>query len=134
MWVDEVVWEPTVGDFAVPVSWMEGLGLLGAGEDAADAANADSDGDGLTNAQEYMLGTDPNDPHSGFTTGLEWNGGRWKVVWEPDLANGNYRIMGRRALNDDGEWENVTDIPDLEETGFHFFRVEALPPSTPDTP
>lgn len=127
MWVDEVVWEPTAGDLAVPVSWMEGLGLLAASGDAADAANADPDGDGLTNAQEYLLGTDPNDSDSALFAGFEWKDGHWNVTWEPDLVGGNYRIMGRKSLVDGEEWEDVTDTPDLENSGYQFFRVKAAP-------
>lgn len=85
-------------------------------------------GDGLSNAQKYMLATNPNDLHLGFTAGLEWNGNRRTVVWKPDLANGNYRIMGRKALDDGGQWESVTDIPDLANSDYRFFRVHAVAP------
>lgn len=129
-WVDQVTWEPTVGDIAVPVSWMEGLGLLGAGDDPAAAADADPDGDGLTNAQEYFLGTDPNDPDSALEIGVEMVDGHLHLTWQPDLAGGNYRVEGKKSLvgDADEEWVDITDGLDIEKSLYNFFRIKAVAP------
>lgn len=130
-WLDQVTWEPTVGDIAVPVSWMEGLGLLGAGDDPAAAADADPDGDGLTNAQEYFLGTDPNDPDSALEIGVEMVDGHLHLTWQPDLAGGNYRVEGKKSLVDDSDekWVDITDGLDIEKSQYNFFRIKAVAPS-----
>ena len=53
-WLDQVSWEPTVSEYDIPVSWMENMGLVRTGEYPEAAANADPDGDGYTNAEEYI--------------------------------------------------------------------------------
>ena len=55
--------------------------------------DVDTDGDGLTDAQEIALGTDPNDPDSGF--GIDGNPlpatGKIQIIW-PSATGVLYRI------------------------------------------
>ncbi len=47
-----------------PISWLESHGLITDGFEAADIE--DSDGSGFKNWEEYLAGTNPNDPDSHF--------------------------------------------------------------------
>ena len=60
--------------------------------------------------------------------GHDGNGKR-TVGWSPDLNEGEtksergYRVEGKKAMTDE-EWEDVTDVDDLEAEGWRFFRVK----------
>jgi hypothetical protein len=75
----------------------------------------DSDGDGLTNAQEYFAGTSPIDPTSLFTiSGIApQNSGGFVISW-PSAAAITYRVQWKNALTDPA-WNSVTR--DFTETG-----------------
>ena len=120
--VDQVAWSPLVGDSEVPVAWLENLGMVSAGVTAADAANADPDGDGLTTAQEYVAGTDPNDPDSKLTAYIEMVDGEPVVTYAPDLLDERaYKKLGKKRLDDPNEeW---VEVKDGEEGNYNFFKV-----------
>jgi hypothetical protein len=71
--------------------------------------NADSDGDGLTNKQEYFAGTNPNDPTSSFAiqSVVPQTGGPGFVVsWasEPNIV---YQVQWKNLLSD-SMWQGIT--------------------------
>ena len=119
-WVDQLTWTPLVDE--VPIVWLENLGMVSAGMSAADAANADPDGDGLTTAQEYVAGTDPNDPGSRLTALIEMVDGQPVVTYAPDLLDERiYKKFGKKRLDDPNEeW---VEVQDGEEGNYNFFKV-----------
>ena len=121
-WVDQVAWTPLVGDSEVPVAWLENLGMVSAGATAVEAANADPDGDGLTTAQEYVAGTDPNDPDSTFTASIEMVDGQPVITYTPDLMEDRrYKTLGKKDIGDPNEdWAEVNNG---EEGNYNFFKV-----------
>lgn len=142
-WVDQVSWTPALfagedddaRELFADASWLLRVGLVGvaAGDgEMVDAAVADSDGDGYTNEEEALLGTDPNDPESRFLATIAPNAnGVMSVSWSPektDTRKGGfsleYHVMGAKEL--DGEWKDVTDLNDDEREyeGYRFFRIK----------
>lgn len=69
------------------------------------AAEADPDGDGATNLQEFTVGSDPTDPLSGFRTQLRMVPQlQWHSV--PGLK---YRVLRKQAITDPN-WTLVKEI------------------------
>jgi hypothetical protein len=100
--------------------------------------NADPDGDGFTNAQEYIAGTNPVDPNSVLRVDavrLQASGAA--VAW-PSATGRKYQLLGRNPINGIRGWQPVgspviatgnrtaavdTNAP----SDLRFYRVEALP-------
>jgi alpha-D-xyloside xylohydrolase len=95
----------SVGD-GVTDSWRSYWGIV---DD-----NADMDGDGLTNLQEYFAGTNPNDPQSRFAIQSITNQGNAFLVSWQSQAGIIYRVQWKNALSDPS-WHSIT--PDFTGTG-----------------
>lgn len=72
-------------------------------------AAADRDGDGVTNVQEYVLGSDPNNASSGFPSLVVQPAGDTFQVTFPTVAGRRYTVMASSSLTG-GLWRAVTDL------------------------
>jgi len=82
-------------------------------EDASTAAGLDWDGDGLTNAKEFMLGTDPNYEDSdgdGVWDGVE--DANQNGIYEPSLGESN-------PLGTDNDGDGIPDGYDTDKDGLN---------------
>lgn len=80
------------GDPAGPQVGGAGAGAVDTSNELFQPVSNDPDGDGLTNAQEAVYGTDPNDPDTdgdGVSDGVEVALGRNPLVPEPTVDNDN---------------------------------------------
>ncbi len=122
-WVDQIEWQEMATETGLPMTWLESQGLVASGSssDAVSAAvTGDVDGDGMTAYEEFVAGTDPNDPASSFKAEIAVGAdGKPVVTWTPDLLEERqYRVLGKMNL-DDAEWVPVED-------GHRFFKVEIV--------
>jgi hypothetical protein len=72
-------------------------------------ATADRDGDGLTNMEEYILGSNPNNASSGRPQVAATHNGETFRIEFPTVAGRTYRVMGRDGLGS-GSWTEVTNV------------------------
>ena len=87
----------------LPDSWEAAYGLTN--------PNADSDGDGLTNLQEYYAGTNPTNAASVFRIAdwLRMTNGYVSLTW-PSIGGTRYRIQFRNGTTNSGVVGTFTDL------------------------
>ena len=104
-----VIWWTDRDADGLPDGWEQAHGLNPL--EASDAS-LDPDGDGQTNRQEYVAGTDPRDSRSVLRIdGIAWDSGASAVILRFNArANRAYRIEEREALND-GSWCGLIEVP-----------------------
>lgn len=104
-WLDGVVWMPafepgeatgqSAGDHVAPSAWKAMYGIAGADIDG------DSDGDGMTDWEEYVAGSNPADPGSKFTLDIKVENDEPVVQPSPYLGDQrSYVIEGKVNLTD----------------------------------
>ena len=71
--------------------------------------SADSDGDGMTNAQEFRAGTDPRNAASILRLGPPVTSGSDKIISLPSLAGHTYRIDFADDLLSANHWRTLAD-------------------------
>ncbi len=131
----EIVEETRTG---VPYQWLEDWWLVKPGvsrEVYETAALMDVDGDGFVAWQEYVAGTDPNDPNSVFSTGIEIVDGGVVISWTQP-TDGEDTVERAYTVQQliDGVWKDVQVTqdasemeiakPDTSEAGVWLYRVK----------
>lgn len=112
----------------MPDAWEITYGLIVGSNDAI----SDADGDGLTNLNEYLLGTDPKAGNSFFqavitplsetTDRVSWNsvtGKNYIVEWSPDLATPFVTLQTVTAPG----LSSHLDVPRSGSVGFYRVRL-----------
>ena len=115
---DEAVWTMDRDGDGLPDDWER---QYYGGATACDAT-ADTDMDGMTALDEFVAGTDPNNPASVLQAALEWTEGALDITWTPRLGNRRYRVLAKKKM-EDAKWEDVTDVADWQGEGWRFFAV-----------
>jgi hypothetical protein len=123
--------------YSAQESWR--VSHFGAPSNSGDAADdADPDGDGWNNANEFAAGTDPNDPASLLEiTGLAFTG-QDVTIGFPTVSGRSYRVEKSATLSD-GSWLTVASpVPgtggavEITDSGARsqprwFYRIAVLP-------
>ena len=121
IWLDDVRWIPegvtrmdgNGNEILIPASWFEQHGLAPVGATAADlaaVADADSDGDGMSNWTEYVCGTDPNNADDRLRCTISVVDGSPVVGYEPQdgYLSGYQAVLKGKASLSDATWTDTT--------------------------
>jgi hypothetical protein len=98
----------------LPDSWQ--LQYFSSVNDPQAAPNADPDGDGFTNLQEYVAGTDPTDPASYLKIDSATTAGGIASIHFTAVAGKTYTVLYRTNLLT-GTWLKLADVPAQGSTG-----------------
>jgi hypothetical protein len=122
----------------LPVAWL----LANWGTTDVNA-NADPDHDGMSNSQEYLAGTNPNDAASNlritsFHRGLAGDPNRIDIQWTSQPTR-YYAIQSRATLDAGSVWWEWFQLPWLgannvffdDSNGQEFYRLRAFRPLMP---
>ncbi len=92
----------------IPDWWMLAYFNHPTGQDADNSmANEDADGDGMSNLQEFLSGTDPGNPNSSFRiTQVVVAGNDLQVSW-PTVLGKTYQLQRSVTVNLTDGWSNV---------------------------
>ncbi len=82
----------------IPDGWQ--VKYFGSASSAASEANADSDGDGVSNYGEWLAGTRPDDAASRFVASMTATASDMQLQW-PSIPGRTYSITKSSTLNDD---------------------------------
>jgi len=122
-------------DYNDPANWRASSLAGGSpGSDGSVVPNADTDGDGLTDAAEALFGTDPADPRSVAAITLA---GPNQFEF-PSVAGNKYALQANNDLST-GNWETVATVtavgpvtvlsdPTDDLPSARFYRIEGLAP------
>ena len=118
----------------LPDNWEKQYGLNPLDATGINGANGDPDGDGFTNLQEYIAGTNPNDPSSLLRITSLSSGGQI-ITWS-SVPGKNYQVFATSALGSPSSLVSGTITAFAATTSFtnlapataqQFYRVQVSP-------
>ena len=98
----------------LPDAWE--IQYFGSINDPRATPNADPDGDGFTNLQEYLAGTDPKDPNSSLKFDSVTMAGSQTLLRFTAVASRTYTVLYRDDLSN-GTWLRLQNVPGQPGTG-----------------
>jgi len=109
--------------------WTQNFVLPAGREGPAD----DADGDGASNDNERMCGTNPQDPQDALVASINRDGDEWILTWKS--VPGHFYRAQSTTLVDSGLWEDGTEIEAVESTcrlplpaaPAQFWRIRLVP-------
>ena len=97
---------PSTANDGIPDAWKQQFFGQNVNLSDPNFANADSDGDGMTNYQEYLAGTDPTNANSKLSMkSMVMAGQNISLTWK-SVTGQNYRV---RYTTDLVTWQDFTD-------------------------